>query len=557
MMEDPSLRMDRSKFAGLLRIPWLRAMTEKTIKSAFQNAGLIPFNPAVVLDNKSNFLTSANFAPRQNQGTPDQAADTPVQEEADEDNRKLGTDGMSDDEDVGAAEMLLHIGRVGSEEQRPAGDTTAPQPDPSLDQQRPASNILPIQIQISPPLPDNNNSPDSPEFPANGNSSQGQEEAINLQHIQQTQDQEEGTSLSMQPDLHQPPQHSVAPPPFADEQIAGAPTIEELEAQMELDPVQATVQTLPRAPPQRKRVTENMLVNANRMLTNPVLLDLKRQLEEEKREKERLAEERQAERERKKAEKEQQEEEKRRRLEERERQKKENKLKAQREKEKKAKRQEEQKRQREEKKRQEEEEKEARKREREAKKQQDKEEKEARRKRKEEEKKRKKEEQEAERAAKKGAGQGKAGTGGKGSSTSLLDESSRESWATHQAEQALKWAAGPSQASMEAAQNWLAEGPSFLQQWGFEATDQISYLRPFDFSVHTGHGYQFNSAQDMHQGFSAPQPFQLPTANRTWAPVEQLRFNVSNGLSEHGNRNKGYSSSDEEEYWSDALPSGF
>jgi phosphoribosylformylglycinamidine (FGAM) synthase PurS component len=54
---------------------------------------------------------------------------------------------------------------------------------------------------------------------------------------------------------------------------------------MGLDPVQALVLTLPRAPSHRRRVTENVLVNADRMLTNPIIHDLKRQLEEEKREK--------------------------------------------------------------------------------------------------------------------------------------------------------------------------------------------------------------------------------------------------------------------------------
>jgi hypothetical protein len=297
-----------------------------------------------------------------------------------------------------------------------------------------------------------------------------------------------------------------------------------------------------------------MLVNADRMLTNPVLLELKRQLEDEKKEKERLAQERQAEREKRKAEKEQQEEEKRRKQEEREKQKKENEIKAQKEKEEKAKRQEEAKRQREKKKRREEEEKEARRRQkeeeqrrqREAKKQQEEEEKEARRKRKEEERKRKREE-EADTAAKKESGKGAARNGG--------GESSRDSWETHQASQPFMWATMAPQTSMGTAQTWHAGESGFGQQWGLETVDRVTHMLPFDFSGHTNNTNLFNSTPDMQfshpnqavpQSFPAHPAFHLPTANRTWPPVPQqydnMRFTVKDG-----NKDESCSDSDEEE----------
>lgn len=83
-----------------------------------RNAGIIPFNPAIVLDNNSNFLTSANFAALGGQRTQNQqTADKPIHAEATESGEELGVRGalMSDDENVGAAEMLLHIGRRESE----------------------------------------------------------------------------------------------------------------------------------------------------------------------------------------------------------------------------------------------------------------------------------------------------------------------------------------------------------------------------------------------------------------------------------------------------------
>jgi DNA polymerase sigma len=79
-------------------------MTEKTIKSAFQNAGIVPFNRSIVLDNANNFLTSVNFTTARSHGDGGQAA------EKDTNSRGSDDDGRSDKEDdVRVTEVLLRM----------------------------------------------------------------------------------------------------------------------------------------------------------------------------------------------------------------------------------------------------------------------------------------------------------------------------------------------------------------------------------------------------------------------------------------------------------------
>jgi hypothetical protein len=93
-------------------------------------------------------------------------------------------------------------------------------------------------------------------------------------------------------------------------------SVGEMEAGMGLDQVQSVVLTLPRAEEQpRRRITVNMLVNATRQLTNPMLLECKKQLEEAAEQRKRAAEQKKEEAERRAREKEELEEEKRRKRE--------------------------------------------------------------------------------------------------------------------------------------------------------------------------------------------------------------------------------------------------
>jgi hypothetical protein len=242
MMDDPNLQMGRGKFASLLRIPWLRAITEKTIKSAFRNAGIIPFNPAIILDNHSNFLTSANFAAGSQRTQNQQTADKPVHAEATESCEELGVgEGlMSDDEDVGAAGMLLHIGRGRSEPDTGRGGS---EPQSYTEEKAPTSE--PFLVAQDPSHPD---SPQTTED--NIHPEDNIQEAPDFQQTERVWSQERGeTNPSMQQrqtDIHQTTtHHSQDPSSLTSQQRAGAPTIEGLEAQMELHPVQALVLTLP------------------------------------------------------------------------------------------------------------------------------------------------------------------------------------------------------------------------------------------------------------------------------------------------------------------------
>jgi hypothetical protein len=370
----------------------MQAMSEKTIKSAFKNTGIIPFNPDIVLENEANFLTLANFPASRNQT-----------EAVGDDEDEVGEDDeifAHEDADGEVAEMLLHLGggmRSAShnEELQTAVHECQAQPSEQAEHGRQQAHAMEAGNW----------------HPA---------ESIHADTSPSTEpNQSHAAGASLQADSQQN-EHSSG---------TRGLSLKQLQSRMNLDPVQAQALTLPMGPPpQCRRVTENQLVNANRLLTTPTLLALKRQLEEEKREKESLVEERKLEREKRRLEKEIPDEEKKRKQEKRERQRKENELKAQREKEDNARRQEEHKREREERKRREEEEKEARRMEREEAQRRQREEK-ARR---EEERKRKKEQQEAEKAAKKASGQGKKQKK-EGAIAGLLDESSRDSLQTYQA----------------------------------------------------------------------------------------------------------------------------
>jgi hypothetical protein len=148
---------------------------------------------------------------------------------------------MSDDDDVGAAELLLRIGREGSEPhtewggsgpQSCAGEQSAPSSEPP--------SVVQDPTQPDPPQTTEDN------IHAEDNIL----EAPDFQQTERVWSQERGeTNPSVQQrqtHIQQTTTHrSHDPSNLTSQQRAGAPTIEGLGAQMELDPVHASALTLP------------------------------------------------------------------------------------------------------------------------------------------------------------------------------------------------------------------------------------------------------------------------------------------------------------------------
>ena len=264
MQDAPDATVDRSTMLQIFRGAFYKAFTRPNIKSGFRKTGIYPFDPDIVLKNPDNFIQKEGAAPDHSSETPGETAAVSNAEEDEalgSGSEGAGETGSAEGEVEDVAALLLQMRSeypeisLAEEEEREAGSGTEAVAERGLE----VGSITPQQIE------------------------------------------EEGEALAV------PAEHSSR----ASVSNARSETRQPRLTVPGLDPVPDQILRLPPPPPPKpRRVTENAVVNASRLLTDPVLLALKEQLAQEKAEKQRQSEERRRLAEERKRQKEQEEEEK-------------------------------------------------------------------------------------------------------------------------------------------------------------------------------------------------------------------------------------------------------